>query len=663
MCGITGAVWTDRGTPIDPPTLARMTRVLAHRGPDDEATFREELDWQAYRGTIRGVALGFRRLSIIDVAGSRQPIANEDGSVRVVFNGEIYNFRTLRHRLEGAGHVLRTAGDAETLVHLYEDEGVEFLKRLEGMFALALWDARRRQLVLARDRLGKKPLVYRSEPGRLLFASELKSLLEAPDVPRQVDPQALDEYLGYQYVPHPHTIYRGICKLPPAHFAVYRDGELRLGSYWQPDLKREIRRPAAQDRAKLREKLTSAVRKRLESDVPLGAFLSGGIDSSIVVGLMAQLTGGPVETFSIGFPVADYDETHYARQMAQRLGTIHREFRVEPNAVEILPQLVWHFDEPFADSSAVPTWYVSRLTRQHVTVALTGDGGDELFAGYDRYRAMRWGAWFDRLPRWLRRAATAPSWRHWGHSGAQRSWRRRLRRLAEAIALPQERRYFEWVSIFNERRRAELYSPDFVESLPGADPFDFLAEAFSRARGRDPMTSAGAADLVTYLPCDLLTKVDIASMAHSLECRQPFLDHEVVELAMAIPIGRKMRRGRGKRILIETFRDLLPHSIQTRRKMGFGVPLAQWFRTDLAAMTRDVLLDSQSLARGFFRPETVRRLVEEHLSGRYDHGYRLWSLLVLETWCRRWLPAPVRPAATPAHVGKASDATVSIESS
>jgi len=362
MCGIAGAVWNDANKAVEPITLQRMIDVLRHRGPDDEGTYTTDLRQRGDRPPLPGVALGHRRLSIIDLAGGRQPLANEDDSVWVVFNGEVYNFRDLRRRLEDAGHRFRTRSDTEVLVHLYEDEGPEFVAQINGMFALALWDDRRKQLVLARDRLGQKPLVYRLERDRLLFASELKGILQVPGVPREIDPQALDEYMTYQYVPHPRTILRGIAKLPPGHCAVYRDGRLDVRPYWQPDFNAEDNRPAEQYAAELRTLLRSSVETRLQSEVPLGAFLSGGVDSTIIVGLMAQLADKPVRTFSIGFPVKDFDETSYARLAAKQFGTIHEEFQVRPDAMEILPRLVWHYDEPFADSSAVPTWYVSQLT-------------------------------------------------------------------------------------------------------------------------------------------------------------------------------------------------------------------------------------------------------------------------------------------------------------
>jgi asparagine synthase (glutamine-hydrolysing) len=637
MCGITGAVWTQPEKAIDGATLRRMVEVLAHRGPDGEGTYCAGWAQRADSGVVPGVALGHRRLAIIDIAGGHQPMSNEDGSVWIVLNGEIYNFRDLRRRLEARHHRFKTRSDTETVVHLYEDEGLDFVEHLNGMFALAIWDAKRCRLVLARDRLGEKPLVYRLEPGRLLFASELKSLLEVPGVPRDLDPQAIDAYLTYQYVPHPQTIYRGTSKLPPAHMAVYCDGRLEVRCYWQPDFQVEEDRPAEDYADELRELMTSSVQMRLESDVPLGAFLSGGTDSTIVVGLMQRLSKEPVRTFSIGFPVAEYDETRYARIVADRLGTVHQEFRVEPDAVRVLPNLVWHYDEPFGDSSAVPTWYVSEVTREHVTVALTGDGGDELFAGYPRYQAVWLAACFDRLPKSIGRLLAGPYWQKLPASPRQKSLRRRWKRFTEMLGLPPLRRYLEWIAIFNQARRAELYSEGFQAAVSDSDPLEFLASRAAQSSRRDPVTSISLTDLTTYLPCDLMTKVDIASMAHGLETRPPFLDHRVVELAARMPLRHKFRWGRGKRVLRAAFAELLPREIRKRPKMGFGVPLDHWFRGPLASFAREVLLDRRTLERGMFRPEAVGGLVEAHLSGRFDHSYRLWALLVLELWQRRWV--------------------------
>jgi asparagine synthase (glutamine-hydrolysing) len=637
MCGIAGAVWFDPAKAVEDATLRRMTEVLRHRGPDDEGYFSSALSVQSPQGSVPGVALGHRRLSVIDVRSGHQPMTNEDGSIHLIFNGEIYNYPDLRRRLEGSRHTFRTDCDTETIVHLYEDEGVDFVDHLNGMFALAIWDARRRRLVLARDRLGKKPLVYRWEANRLLFASELKSILQAPGVPRELDPQALDEYLTYQYVPYPLTIFKGIAKLPPGHLAVYCDGQLTLRRYWEPNFAAETQRPTAEYAEELRALLTSAVSMRLRSDVPLGAFLSGGVDSSLMVALAQAQTSQPIKTFSIGFPDRQYDETRYARMVAEKSGTEHHEFRVEPHAIEVLPKLIWHFDEPFADSSALPTWYLSELSRRHVTVALTGDGGDELFAGYERYKAVRLATWFDRLPIPLKAILANHNWKGIGGGRGQQSWVRRFGRFAEVLALPPQRRYLEWICIFNEARRAQLYSDDLIARLPDRDPFNFLAAAYQRAGSRDAVTAASLVDMTTYLPCDLMTKVDMASMAHGLECRQPLLDYRVVELAAQMPLALKVRGRCSKWILKHAFGELLPPEIVRRRKMGFGVPLEEWFRTELHDFARDVLLAPMSLSRGYFRPEIIRQYLDDHQSGKFNHAHRLWALVILELWCQEWL--------------------------
>lgn len=635
MCGITGAIWTDPERAIDAPTLQRMTDVLRHRGPDDQGQYHSEFRIRPPYETLPGIALGFRRLAIIDLATGNQPMSNEDGSVWMVFNGEIYNYLDLRHRLEGSGHKFRTDSDSETIIHLYEDEGPQCFSHLNGMFAVAIWDRNRRRLVLGRDRLGKKPLVYRADTGRLLFASELKSLLEVPGLPREIDPSAVDEYLTYQYIPHPNCILRGFRKLPPAHYAVWQDDKLEVRPYWQPDFTVERRLPKANAAEQLRELLESAVKLRMRSDVPLGAFLSGGIDSSLIVALMQKHSAEPVKTFTIGFPVKEYDETRYAELVAMHLQTEHHTLQVEPNAVEVLPKLAWHFDEPFGDSSAIPTWYVSQLTRQHVTVALSGDGGDELFAGYSRYRAVALGARLDWLSP-VKSLLAARAWQYLPSSGRQKSRLRQFKRFSEALSQSPERRYLDWISIFNERRRADLYQDEFLAQLT-TDPAAFLRSAWKRCAGRDAVSCASLADLVTYLPCDLMTKVDIASMAHGLECRAPFLDYRVVEFAAALPAKYKLRGSRGKRILREAFRELLPREIWTRKKMGFGVPLDYWFRHELRDLTNDLLLSENSRCRQFLRPESVQLLWDEHQQRRFDHSARLWTLVMLESWLREWI--------------------------
>ena len=639
MCGIVGAAWNNPARALGDEQIGRMTDRIVHRGPDDAGLYRDD-----------HAALGFRRLSIVDLSGGHQPLSNEDGTVWTVFNGEIYNFPALRRRLEARGHTLRTNSDTEVLVHLYEDEGPGLFALLRGMYALAIWDAPRQTLVLARDRLGQKPLIYRHEGDRILFASELKSLLTLPpaEFPRRVDPLAIDRYLTYGYIPHPGTILEGVHKLPPGHYAVWRDGKLTLEPYWSPDWNAEAHFAPGEDVERLRETLSDAVAEQMIADVPLGAFLSGGIDSTIIVGLMQRVSNRPVKTFSIGFDDPAFDETRYAEAAAKHLGTEHHAFHVVPKAWETLPALADQFDEPFADSSALPTWYVARETRREVTVALTGDAGDELFAGYDRYRAVAFAAMMDRLPDRARRALSGPVARSVPVSARAKTKLRAARRWLEAVGDEPVARYLRWVVLCDEPTRMDLYSAPHLDALAAgarhpdeADPISVLRRAFDAASKRDPVTRAMVADVLTYLPADLLVKVDMASMAHSLECRGPFLDHRVVELAASLPIERKLRlrKGRSKYILKRAFAELIPPAILNRPKMGFGVPLDRWFRGDLKDELRSVLLDPIAINRGLFRPEAVARLLDEHISGRRDNAYRLWALLMLELWFRHHLDA------------------------
>ncbi|MCC6507818.1 MAG: asparagine synthase (glutamine-hydrolyzing), partial [Pirellulaceae bacterium] len=551
------------------------------------------------------------------------------------FNGEIYNYRELRRRLEGSGHRFRSDSDTETIIHLYEDLGIGCFAELNGMFAIAIWDSRQRQLVLARDRLGKKPLFYQATADQVLFGSELKALAVCPSFRKQLSTRAIDEFLTYQYVPHPHTIYEHSRKVPPAHVAVIRDGQIKVSKYWKIDWQREQEISQSQASEQLRELLTDSIRLRLRSDVPLGAFLSGGIDSSLIVALAQAQMDSPLNSFSIGFTEADFDETAYARQVSGWTRTEHREFQVTPDAVAILDQLAYHYDEPFGDSSAIPTWYLCEMTRRHVTVALSGDGGDELFAGYDRYRALWLSRWVEKAFG-LRSILGSPLIQRLPTSNRQRSFVRRLQRFGAALNQPMARRYMNWLQIFPEGMRADLYRPEFVEQLPDEDPVQFFEGAWTETKGRDLVSQASLSDLVTYLPCDLMTKVDIASMAHGLECRQPFLDYRLVEFAASLPSRLKFRGGKGKLLLRDTFDRLLPRQIWTRRKMGFGVPLGKWFRNELQAFTRSRLLGSDARSHQFFRADTIATLVDQHTSGRVNHSYRLWNLLMLESWLKRW---------------------------
>jgi len=651
MCGICGILHRTE-TPVSRDTLRAMIARLRHRGPDDAGTFiRGDLPADQAAGpkpqapvrnpqsAVGNLGLGMTRLSIIDVMGGHQPMANEDGSVWVVLNGEIYNFRELKNELLERGHLFRSHADTEVIVHLYEEMGERVVERLHGMFAFAVWDERRVQLLLARDRLGKKPLVYSDDGSRLAFASELQALLEAPGVPRAVSPEALDLYLTYQYVPAPLTIYEGIRKLLPAHYLVASKDGTRIERYW--NLPTETQETPA-SAAELRNLLDQAVRRRLISDVPLGAFLSGGIDSSIVVGLMARHQREPVKTFSIGFGHTKYDELNYARLAAKRFGTDHHEFVVESKAIEVLPLLVRHYGEPFADSSAIPTYYLAQKTREHVTVALSGDGGDEGFGGYERYAAMALGARYDALPRPLRSAVGGLARALFGRaSTAEPKMRgRRLRRFVEGLSRSQVERYIEWIAYFKPSERPGLYTADFAVRLGGHDAARYLAAEFDKVSLLDAAAATARVDAATYLPNDILTKVDIASMANSLEVRCPFLDPEVIGFGLSLPTGLKMGSlgTTTKKFLRAAFADLLPPPIRRRGKMGFGVPIAHWLRSELRDYARGILLSPECLGRGYFREEMVRRLVEEHQTCRADHADRLWALLSLELWHREFLP-------------------------
>ena len=640
MCGITGILSLSPDARVDAESLRLMAKQLTHRGPDDEGYYLDS------RGRC---GLGFRRLSIIDLAGGHQPLTNEDETVWIVFNGEIYNFRELRRDLENRGHRFRTNTDGEVIVHLYEEQGTQCFSALAGMFAIALWDSREGSLILARDRFGKKPLVYGRQGGSFYFASEIKAILALPGVTRKLDPQALHEYLIFQYVPAPLSIYRGFQKLSPGHWiklihdAAATTGEPVQQAYWRVPRPEERRTKAFRGtyedaKRRLGELLTKAVEKRLLADVPLGAFLSGGIDSSIVVALMRKLGVSPLRTFSIGFPDPRYDETAYARRVAKEFGTEHHEHIVTPRAADVLDTLAWHYDEPFADSSAIPTYYVSRYTRGYVTVALTGDAGDECFAGYDRYLAARLAARFDWIPAGFRYAAATLA----GvlpHRTAK-SVTNRAYRFLSALGQNPARRYLSWINIFPHALLAEGYHPGFAERLSFEEPLDWFDSLYSN----EPGTAAECAnyvDFVSYLPFDLLTKVDIASMACSLECRSPFLDHELVEFALSLPIEWRLGRKGGKRILKDWAADILPGEVLNRTKMGFGIPVGEWFRGELRSLLEEHLLSTESISRRIFDEKWLRGILNSHITGRINFEHPLWALLSLELWGRRWQPVGI----------------------
>ena len=624
MCGIAGFVESSAvSTPFRRETsqalVHRMCDVIRHRGPDDEGTWVDD-----------GVALGMRRLSIIDLSTGHQPIHNEDGSVWIVFNGEIYNFRELRRELETAGHRFYTSTDTEVIVHAYEQWGQHAIGRLRGMFGLAIWDARSRTLLVARDRIGIKPMHYATVNGRCYFGSEIKSLLEAPDLPRDLDAAALDHYLSFLYTPRDGSIFKSVRKLPPGHLLTWNDGRIAIEQYWQMPAEETFTGSEEDAVRQLRAVLTDAVRSHLISDVPLGAFLSGGVDSSLVVGLMAQLTSGRVKTFSIGFDEPAFDELEHARTVADHFGTDHHEFVVKPDGVGILDQLVSHFDEPFADSSAIPTWYVSELARKHVTVVLSGDGGDELFGGYDRYLPHPRVVAFDRYsPRALRRVAAI--------AAARLPHGARGKNFLRHVGRDDQGRYLDAIRFFGADEKPALLTRDVQQAIDGPDPETRLARHFERFAKLPWPSQMMRFDAETYLPEDVLTKVDRMSMAHSIESRVPLLDNEVIAFAGTLPAALKIKNGRRKHVLKEVAATLVPRAILDRKKQGFGVPLGTWFRGNLRELFADTLLSPASLQRGYFQPSFVRQLVSEHLSGSRDHTLRLWQLVVFEKWQQQYV--------------------------
>lgn len=629
MCGICGVVNWD-GTPVEEEVVGRMAITLRHRGPDGQGIF------------VDGpCGLGHTRLAVIDLSpDAAQPMANENGSLHIVFNGEIYNYRMLREQVAGRGHRLFSHSDTEVVLHLYEDFGPAGVDHLLGMFAFALWDERRQRLVLARDRVGKKPLFYYHDPHRFVFGSEIKALLAHPDVPRQLNIAALPYYLAHGYVLAPETMFAGIKQLPPGHVLIVERENMQAIPYWhwpvggmeKPGELGELGESGELGgwAERVLDALREAVRVRLVSDVPLGAFLSGGLDSSLIVALMSQLMDEPVKTFAIGFSgEPSFNELDYARRVADLLGTDHHEFVVQPDAVDLLPALVHHYDEPFADSSAIPTYLVAQLTRQHVTVALTGDGGDELFAGYERFAAARLAERYRRLPGFLRRIVGGVV-RRLPESTAYRGFVRRTRRFVDAADMPLSECYLNWVGLFSRDLCRELLS-SWGDSPANGVLADYQVR-FERAAGQGLLNQLLYVNATTYLPGDLLVKTDRMTMAHGLEARCPFLDQELIGLAAGIPPALKLRGMTTKYILKRAAEKLLPHEIVHRPKHGFGVPVGRWFRQELRDYVRDVLLSPRARQCGYFDPAAVERLIVQHQRGRRDWGHQLWTLLTFELW-------------------------------
>jgi asparagine synthase (glutamine-hydrolysing) len=628
MCGIVGIIERDLERPVPAGDVERMVRTLNHRGPDEEGSV-----------LLPGVGLAMRRLSIVDIAGGQQPFANEDGTMQVVANGEIYNFPDVKRELIARGHTFRSRSDVEVLVHAYEEYGESFLTRIRGMFALALWDARTRTLIAARDRAGEKPLYYTQTPHGLRLASEIKALLSRPEVDRTLDVEALDQFLTYEYVIAPRTIFKSIRKLPPAHYLVYRNGEVTIRQYWDAaDV--AVREWTDEDAVEtLRETLGRAVRSQMMSDVPLGLFLSGGIDSSAVGVMLRDAPGGSdVSSFSMGFDDGSYNELPYARQVAQICGTKHHEGTVTPDVAGLFDRLIVHLDEPFADVSLFPTFLVSQMAREHVKVVLTGDGGDELFGGYDAYQAEALARkWEGVLPNRVTRAAdrilgmVPPTDRKKGMVN-------KAQRFVDGLAhAPSSIAHYRWMTFLGPEQKSRLYAPRFQEALVASDVYEPVRSALGRAGGDDLLNRQLYADLCVYLADDILVKVDRMSMATSLETRAPFLDVDVMELAFSMPGHLKVRDGRRKFVVKEALRGLLPDAILNRQKEGFSIPIKQWLRKDLRPMMERLLAPGRLAARGFVDPGETRRMMDEHCSGSANHAHVLFSLMVFERWAEEFV--------------------------
>lgn len=637
MGGIAGGVWFDPQAAIAPETLDQMLEGLKHRGPDHRGTFLTELAVDA-GGLIPGAALGAGRLSIIDLPRGHQPMSNEDGSVWLVLDGEIYNHRDLRKRLDGTGHHFQTDCDTESIVHLYEDLGTQCFEHLNGMFALALWDRNRRQLILARDRLGKKPLFYQHVDQHVIFASELKGLAQSPSFRKELSSGAIDQFLTYGYVPHPGSIYANARKVSPGDCVIFRQRhqtETCTQKYWKVDWSAETEMTTAQAAQDIAHLLPDAVRLRLQSDVPLGAILSGDVDSSLIVAIAHQQLEHPLKTFGIAFRDQNQRETRSTRQVAHWVGTEHNEHRVAFDLAELLELLVTHYDEPFADSEALRTWCLCQWVSKHVKVALSGCGGNELFAGYDRYRSLWLSNWLSRAfpvktvlgASWIQRL---PSSRH------QTSFVRSLQRLGAGLHTHPARRTIQGLQVFPESLRISLYRDDFIQQLPDEDPFLFFESAWKKMGQRGLVTQASLTDILTYLPCDLLNRIDVASMAHSMECRHPMLDYRLVELSARMPSHLKMGLFQNKRILRTAFDSLLPRQIWTRKSVDGLFPSASWFRNELKPLVQQRLSGNDVRCHQFFQPEIIDQMISQHATGRSNHAEGLWCLLVLETWLRRW---------------------------
>ncbi|RJO59741.1 asparagine synthase (glutamine-hydrolyzing) [Candidatus Parcubacteria bacterium] len=624
MCGIVGKIYFNRNRQVDREILQKMTDALRHRGPDDEGLY------------LKGnVGLGFRRLSIIDLSpAGHQPMSNEDGSVWIIFNGEIYNYLALKPELQKRGHVFKSNTDTETVIHLYEEYGVECLKHLRGMFAFAIWDEKKEQLFLARDRVGKKPLKYFVGKDFLVFGSELKSFFLDPEVPKEIDYEAIHHYLTFQYVPHPRTGFTGIQKLKPGSFLTLslksQQPKIVCQRYWKLDFSKKLHLTSAEWQVEILKKLEESVKMRLISDVPLGAFLSGGVDSSAVVAFMARNSSKPVKTFSIGFKESKFNELKYAKKLVQMYGCDHTEFIVEPKALEILPKLVYHYEEPFADSSALPTYYVAKLTKKFVTVALNGDGGDENFAGYPWYKVHKFTQYYSLIPKFAQQAILYST--KLFHRIIRSNFSARALRFASGVGETSQTRYLRYLAYFHPDENKLLFRQNFLERINPNDLMGVLAKYFNEAKNFDPIDQALYVDINSYLPDDLLVKVDIATMANSLEARSPFLDHKFMEFTAKIPSRLKIQQGEKKYLLKKALVGIVPQENLYRQKMGFTVPISSWFKNEMNSYIKERLLSKNSFVSLLANIDYVEKLIFEHTHSQINNANKLWALLTLELW-------------------------------
>jgi len=630
MCGICGKISFNKNSKITEALLRDMCATLRHRGPDDEGIYLSE-------GNARA-GLGHRRLSIIDLSqAGHQPMSNEDGTIWLSMNGEIYNFPELREALEKKGHRFKSRTDAETILHMYEDKGTDCLKEFRGAFAFAIWDSKKNRLFIARDRVGKKPLYYSYRNQTLTFASEIKAILKDPEISAQVNRPAITDYLSYGYTPTPETMFRGIMKLPPAHMMVYENDTLKIERYWRLDFSKKLILSEAEYQHRIMDLLEEATRIRLISDVPLGTFLSGGIDSSAVVYLMSKINTSPVKTFSIGFEEQSHSELKYAKIIANTFGTEHHEYIVKPKAIELLPKLVWHYDEPYADSSALPSYYVAKMTRQEVKVALNGDGGDEDFGGYERFMAARFAELFRKLPEALRNSIIKLFINRIPESLEFKHFATRFKRFMTMASKPYRERHYNWVSIFRDAEKKNLFSDVFKKEISSRNSFHYINNTFEECTSKDIVDRVMFTDIETGLLNDLLVKMDIATMANSLEGRSPFLDQKVMEFAASMPSNLKIKGTRLKYILKKALTKALPEEILSRGKMGFGIPVDNWFRGELKKYAYEILMSEQCVKRGYFKKENIKRMLDDHSDGNNNYGARIWTLLNLELWHREFI--------------------------